>query len=196
METLDQNHLKSLVKKFLVEHNCLKTYDHCISVGEYAYELGKNYLDEPDKARIAGYLHDISAIYPDDQRIAVAKKMGIDLYKEEIELPMIIHQKISKEIAFNEFNVTDPVILSAIECHTTLKEDYSDLDLVVFIADKIKWDQQGEPPYIEGLMIALDHSLEAAAFYYIDYLLNHGIQVLHPWLNEAYVKLKYDLGYN
>lgn len=195
METFDQNNFKSLVKKFLVEQNCLKTYDHCISVGDYAFELGENYLDEPDKARIAGYLHDISAIYPNDQRVDVAKKMGIDLYKEEIELPMIIHQKISKEIAFNEFNVTDPVILSAIECHTTLKEDYSDLDLVVFIADKIKWDQQGKPPYIAGLMTALDRSLEAAAYYYIDYLLKHDILVIHPWLNEAHGKLKQQLAF-
>ncbi|MBO0473947.1 hypothetical protein IGL98_003338 [Enterococcus sp. DIV0840] len=193
METFDQNSLKNVVKKFLVEQNCLKTYDHCISVGDYAYELGKDYLDEPEKARIAGYLHDISAIYPNDQRIDAAKRMGIELYKEEMALPMIIHQKISKAIALNEFKVTDPVILSAIECHTTLKGDYSDLDLVVFIADKIKWDQEGEPPYIAGLMTALENSLEEAAYYYIEYLLNHDIQVIHPWLNEAHVKLKKQL---
>lgn len=193
METCDQNNLKNWVKEFLTDQNCFKTYDHCISVGDYAYELGKDYLNEPDKARIAGYLHDISAIYPNDQRIDVAKRMGIDLYKEEIALPMIIHQKISKAIALNEFKVTDPAILSAIECHTTLKRGYSDLDLVVFIADKIKWDQEGEPPYIAGLMAALDNSLEEAAYYYIEYLLNNDIQVIHPWLNEAHVKLKKQL---
>ncbi|WP_086314652.1 hypothetical protein A5821_002238 [Enterococcus sp. 7F3_DIV0205] len=191
METCDQNNLKNLIKEFLTDQNCLRTYEHCISVGDYAYELGKEFLDEPYKARVAGYLHDISAIYPDDQRIDVAKKMGIELYQEELELPMIIHQKISKEIALNEFNVTDPAILSAIECHTTLKEEYSDLDLVVFIADKIKWDRKGEPPYLNQLMVALDISLEEAAYCYIDYLLNHDIQVIHPWLREAYLKLKH-----
>ncbi|MEI5993856.1 bis(5'-nucleosyl)-tetraphosphatase (symmetrical) YqeK [Candidatus Enterococcus mansonii] len=181
---------KESIKKFLVYHDCLETYYHCVSVGDYAYELGKLFLDDPTKAQIAGYLHDISAIYPNDQRIDVANAMGITLCKEEIEFPLIIHQKISKEIALNEFKVDDPMILSAIECHTTLKEQYSELDLVVFIADKIKWDQRGEPPYLSGLLKALDSSLEEAAYYYIDYLLNHDIKVIHPWLKEAYIELK------
>lgn len=185
-----QNYLQNSIKSFLFDRGCAETYYHCISVGDYAYELGKNFLDEPYKAKIAGYLHDVSAISPNDQRIDQANKMGIELYKEEIEFPMIIHQKISKEIALNEFNVTDLAILSAIECHTTLKEDYSDLDLVVFIADKIKWDQKGEPPYLAGLIEALNISLEDAAYYYIDYILNHDIKVIHPWLWATYLKLK------
>ena len=68
--------------------------------------------------------------------------MDIKLYKEELELLMIIYQRISKEIVLNEFNVIDPAILSAIECHTTLKEEYSGLGLVVFVADKIKWNRK------------------------------------------------------
>jgi predicted HD superfamily hydrolase involved in NAD metabolism len=189
-----QDHLQSSIKHFLMERNCIKTYYHCVSVGNYAFELGQKYLEEPYKAKIAGYLHDISAIYPNDQRISVANRMGIELYKEEIEFPMIIHQKISKEMALKKFNISDVAILSAIECHTTLKGQYSDLDLVVFIADKIKWDRKGEPPYLAGIMKALNNSLEDAAYYYIDYLLNHNIKVIHPWLLEAYLELKYHLG--
>ncbi|WP_348921229.1 bis(5'-nucleosyl)-tetraphosphatase (symmetrical) YqeK [Enterococcus rotai] len=193
MGTINQEYLQESIEQFLSEANCLKTYTHCIAVGDYACKLAERFMADPHKAQIAGYLHDISAIYPDDQRVAVANKMGIALCKEELTLPMIIHQKISREIALGQFNITDLEILSAIECHTTLKGNYSTLDLVVFIADKIKWDQDGEPPYITGLMTALDHSLESAAYYYIDYLLNHDIQVIHPWLNEAYVKLKQQL---
>ena len=36
------------------------------------------------------------------------------------------------------FDITDNEILSAIECHTTLKGKYSQLDLVVFVANKNK----------------------------------------------------------
>ena len=28
------------------------------------------------------------------------------------------------------------------------EENYSDIDLVLFVADKIKWDQEGKPPYL------------------------------------------------
>lgn len=185
-----QQVLKNEIKQYLVSKNCEKTYYHCMEVGEYAYQLGEKYLTSPEKLSIAGYLHDISAVYPNNQRISVAQKYGIELNETEMAFPMIIHQKISKSIAKMDFGIEDNEILSAIECHTTLKKNYSDIDLVLFVADKIKWDQEGKPPYLDGLLQALNCSLENAAYFYIDYILKHDIKVVHPWLWDAYNQLK------
>lgn len=184
-----QQVLKNEIKQYLVSKNCEKTYYHCMEVGEYAYQLGEKYLTSPEKVSIAGYLHDISAIYPNNQRISVAQKYGIELNEAEMAFPMIIHQKISKSIAKMDFGIEDNEILSAIECHTTLKKNYSDIDLVLFVADKIKWDQEGKPPYLDGLLQALNCSLENAAYFYIDYILKHDIKIVHPWLWDAYNQL-------
>ncbi|MDU3437764.1 MAG: bis(5'-nucleosyl)-tetraphosphatase (symmetrical) YqeK [Enterococcus faecalis] len=184
-----QQVLKNEIKQYLVSKNCEKTYYHCMEVGEYAYQLGEKYLTSPEKVSIAGYLHDISAIYPNNQRISVAQKYGIELNEAEMVFPMIIHQKISKSIAKMDFGIEDNEILSAIECHTTLKKNYSDIDLVLFVADIIKWDQEGKPPYLDGLLQALNCSLENAAYFYIDYILKHDIKVVHPWLWDAYNQL-------
>lgn len=184
-----QQVLKNEIKQYLVSKNCEKTYYHCMEVREYAYQLGEKYLTSPEKVSIAGYLHDISAIYPNNQRISVAQKYGIELNEAEMAFPMIIHQKISKSIAKMDFGIEDNEILSAIECHTTLKKNYSDIDLVLFVADKIKWDQEGKPPYLDGLLQALNCSLENAAYFYIDYILKHDIKVVHPWLWDAYNQL-------
>ncbi|EGO8398601.1 HD domain-containing protein [Enterococcus faecalis] len=189
MEMDHQQVLKNEIKQYLVSKNCEKTYYHCMEVGEYAYQLGEKYLTSPEKVSIAGYLHDISAIYPNNQRISVAQKYGIELNEAEMAFPMIIHQKISKSIAKMDFGIEDNEILSAIECHTTLKKNYSDIDLVLFVADKIKWDQEGKPPYLDGLLQALNCSLENAAYFYIDYILKHDIKVVHPWLWDAYNQL-------
>ncbi|EGO8777038.1 HD domain-containing protein [Enterococcus faecalis] len=186
MEMDYQQVLKNEIKQYLVSKNCEKTYYHCMEVGEYAYQLGEKYLTSPEKVSIAGYLHDISAVYPNNQRISVAQKYGIELNETEMAFPMIIHQKISKSIAKMDFGIEDNEILSAIECHTTLKKNYSDIDLVLFVADKIKWDQEGKPPYLDGLLQALNCSLENAAYFYIDYILKHDIKVVHPWLWDAY----------
>ncbi|EGO8412034.1 HD domain-containing protein [Enterococcus faecalis] len=190
MEMDHQQVLKNEIKQYLVSKNCEKTYYHCMEVGEYAYQLGEKYLTSPEKVSIAGYLHDISAVYPNNQRISVAQKYGIELNETEMAFPMIIHQKISKSIAKMDFGIEDNEILSAIECHTTLKKNYSDIDLVLFVADKIKWDQEGKPPYLDGLLQALNCSLENAAYFYIDYILKHDIKVVHPWLWDAYNQLK------
>lgn len=181
--------IKQRAHELLLAHGCEETYLHCVAVGECAYELGQKYLKNPEQALIAGYLHDVSGIYPNGERVAVAEHFGIELNEAERSFPMIIHRKLSKELARREFGVTDSEVLSAIECHTTLKRNYSTLDLVVFVADKIKCDYSDEPPYLERVMTALDDSLERAAYVYIDDLLLRGIRVRHPWLIEAYEEL-------
>ena len=105
---------------------------------------------------------------------------------------MIIHQKLSVVLAHDIFGVTAPDTLSAIGCHTTLKANASLLDKVVFIADKIAWDQSGEPPYWVELQLALDHSLNHAAFCYLDYLWQRRVtlRVVHPWLVAAHQELQ------
>ena len=134
-----------------------------------------------NKVVIASLLHDIGGIYPINQRIEVARKYSIELLNEELEFPLIIHQKLSCYLAKSLFNIGDEDILNLIECLTTLKANYTKIDLIVFLADKIAWDQEGQPPYLKGLFQCLDHSLEEATLYYINCLLNHDIKVVHPW---------------
>lgn len=95
------NQLKQEIKTFLLEKECYATYNHCITVGDYAEEIGHEFLNEAEReqVKIAGYLHDISAIYPNNERIFVAEDMKIELFKEERQFPLIIHQKILRIMA-------------------------------------------------------------------------------------------------
>lgn len=49
-----------------------------------------------------------------------------------------------------------------------LKKDANIYDKIVFLADKIAWDQE-EPPYINEIMGGLDISLEQACYNSIHY---------------------------
>jgi HD superfamily phosphohydrolase YqeK len=107
---------------------------------------------------------------------------------EELKAPMILHQKISVVICQEIFGIEDQDILSAVGCHTTLKKEASLLDKVVFLADKIAWDQTGQPPYQQQLLTALDFSLDAAIWVYLEYLWSQreNLVVIHPWFVDAY----------
>ena len=100
---------------------------------------------------------------------------------------MIAHQKLSVPIARALFSVTDIEVLSAIECHTTLKANPSTLDKVLFVADKIVWDRSGSPPYLDDLLAALEVSLDRAALVYLNFLWQQReqLQVVHPWIVAA-----------
>ncbi len=143
------------------------------------------------QAEAAGWLHDISAVIPNEKRIRAALDYGLEVLPEEEKLPMIVHQKLSALMARKLFQINDAEVLSAVGCHTTLKADASPLDKVVFVADKIAWDQIGEPPYLTDLLLALQRSLHEAAFAYLDYLWKRRetLPVIHPWVVAAHRQL-------
>ncbi|MAT44284.1 MAG: HAD family hydrolase [Anaerolineaceae bacterium] len=175
-------------EKFLSFYNQSQTAAHCASVSNQAKHLANRFNTNPIQAEVAGYLHDISAIIPTPQRVMYAKSHGIPVLPEELKAPMILHQKISTVICQEVFGIEDQEILSAVGCHTTLKKEASLLDKVVFLADKIAWDQTGQPPYQQKLLTALDRSLDAAVWVYLDYLWSQheNLVVIHPWFVDAY----------
>jgi predicted HD superfamily hydrolase involved in NAD metabolism len=176
---------------FLIHHNCPNTAAHSHSVAETAVQLADRFDIDRQKAETAGWLHDISAVYPNLQRVRVSEQLGLEILPEEREVPLLLHQKISAVIAAELFGIRDKGVLQAIRCHTTLKAKPRQLDLVLFVADKLAWDQRGEPPFKSAMESALEASLEAAAWAYLDFLMNSGkIQIAHPWMLEACQELK------
>jgi len=101
--------------------------------------------------------------------------------------PKIVHQKLSVVLAREVFHVRDAGVLSAVGCHTTLKAGASALDKVVFIADKLAWDEPYDAPWHPELREALEVSLDAGCRVYLRLLWEQRetLAVFHPWTEEA-----------
>ncbi len=175
------------VVAFLKYHDCSQTAIHSAAVAAEAQRIAATVGVEPMRAAQAGWLHDVSAVIPAVERVTAAETLNIPVLAEERALPMILHQKLSVVVARDLFGVTDADVLSAIGCHTTLKAGASTLDKVLFVADKLAWDQPGEPPYRDALQAALVRSLDAAVCVYLHYLWERraSLAVVHPWLAAA-----------
>jgi len=176
----------------LTAYNLKETADHVVKVSSIAMELANNFGVDANKAKLAGILHDIGVIIPNDKKVEIAQLLKIELYSEEKEVPSIIHQRLSKEFAKMFFDVQDDEVLNAISSHTTLRSKPSRLDMIIFLADKISWEQNGKQPFQDLIKKDLKTSLELATFNYINFLLKNekSLQVVHPWLNEAYNELQ------
>lgn len=174
------------VRRFYQETETISTFHHGQMVAKEAVSLSKKHSEQLYQA---GLLHDISAFIPQNKRLSISEKLHIPILKEERQVPLLLHQKLSAYIAKSCFQIKDPIILNAIECHTTLKKDFTDFDLIIFLADKIAWDQPGTPPYLKDLKNALNASPQRAALVYIDYLLPHNPLIIHPWLSAAQKQL-------
>ncbi len=176
-------------------HNRQIVAEHSKAVAKECKTLARKFGLNEEMAEIAGLLHDISAIFPFGKRLEVSNALGIQVLKEEETFPLILHQKISQVMAKDIWNISDEQTLSAIGCHTTLKKEYSKLDLILFVADKVKWYQKGTPPYLEVVVSGLNISLEHGAYAYIKYLMDNksNLRVVHPWLVDAYNSLSVNL---
>jgi predicted HD superfamily hydrolase involved in NAD metabolism len=182
------NLLNAYGKKIVAAHSEQVVYE--------AKRLAMLYQEDCKVAEIASYLHDISVVIQRDKHIEVAEFLNLDVLREEREFPLIIHQKLSSEIAKIVFGITDARVLNAICCHSTLKANPTKLDMILFIADKIKWDQGGIPPYNNLIQEGLQRSLEHGVFAFVEYLYDNksNLKVVHPWLVDAYNYLGMRLG--
>lgn len=163
------------------------TYNHVVGVAKVAANLAHRFDLDISKCIIASLLHDISAIMTPDVMYDLAVKKHFYLDPAEEKYHFLLHQRISRIIANEEFDINDKDILSAIECHTTLKKDANDYDKVVFLADKIAWDQEGNPPYLDIVLDALNSSLNQACYQFFKYQFDHQLLLMpHQWLLDAY----------
>lgn len=194
LESIDDTFGASI--NLLNKYNKVTVAEHSKCVAAEAERLASIFGVNHKEAKLAGILHDISAVVLNEKKIEVSESLYLDILSEEREFPPIIHQKLSKEIARVIFGITNERVLSAICCHTTLKSNPTQLEMILFIADKLKWDQEGTPPYLENVHDGLKQSLENGVFAFIKYLYDNqsSLKVVHPWLADAYNYLNELLG--
>ena len=182
--------IELIKNKYLSSHK-ENTLRHVEKVSDTAVWLAKIYDLDIVKVELAALLHDISAIMTPQEMYETAKIRYLEIDPAEEKYHFLLHQRISKIIAREYFDIRDRDILDAIECHTTLKKNAGMYDKVLFIADIISWDQKGVPPYYDLLKSKAGESLDEACYFYIKYQFDHNLLLMpHQWIKEAYEDLK------
>lgn len=168
-EAYDLKKIKEKLKNELDESR----YEHTIGVMDTAACLAMRYGADMTKALVAGLLHDCAKCIPNDKKLKLCKKNGIEVTPFEEKAPFLLHAKLGAWMAEHEYHVSDPAILSAIACHTTGKPDMSLLDKIVFIADYIEPGRNKAPglPEIRRLSFTdIDQALIRILSDTLDYL--------------------------
>ncbi len=183
-----------LIKNKYLNNNKPDVLKHVEDVEAVAVELAEAYNLDVDKIKLAALLHDISGIMTPQEMYDFAKSHSLKIDPAEEKYHALLHQRVSRIIAQEDFDITDSDILNSIECHTTLKKNASVYDKVIFIADKISWDQKGVPSCGDLLKSATIEALDEACYLYIKYQFDNNLLVMpHQWLIEAYEDLKKNL---
>ena len=163
-----------------------ETATHCMAVAKTSEKIAAQFGLDKSVACVSALLHDVSNIVKPQDMLDYAISQNWEVDEAEKQHPFLLHQRLSVVFAQEMFSISDATILSAIECHSTLKTEPSDYDMALFLADKLSWDQYGTPPFYNLVASALEHSLEYASLTYINFVLNEGMILSpHKWLINA-----------
>lgn len=114
-----------------------KRYEHTLGVAASARELAERYGADPDKAELAGYVHDYCKCWPVEKmrEILIRHDLPAEVLNGEKEL---WHAFAGAIVVQTELGISDPEVLQAVRYHTTGRVGMSLLEKVVCVADYIE----------------------------------------------------------
>ncbi|MDI3480466.1 MAG: hypothetical protein PWQ97_121 [Tepidanaerobacteraceae bacterium] len=156
-------------------------FKHSLGVMETASVLARRYGADPEKAQLAGLIHDCARDIPFDRQLKMAENFGIlldDIQKSE---PVLIHGPLGAEIARSTFDIKDEEILNAVRLHTTGDKNMTLLEKIIYLSDYIEPQRcfQG----VEDLRAKAFMDLEEALIAAFDSCIRHVMErqgLLHP----------------
>ena len=107
---------------------------HTLNVGYLSAELAVRFGADPDKALIAGALHDCAKELDIDSQREMATDYSGNLFTDK----KLLHSPAGAVFARDGFGEKDRAILDAICYHTTGRGNMSVLEKIVYLADKIE----------------------------------------------------------
>ncbi len=139
---LNKKNAKKILKYYL--YNNKPKYKHSLRVATMCQILARKWHVPEEEAYIAGLLHDIGKSYHSSEMLDYCSRYNLKLYEYEVMCnPNSLHGIISAfltEKHFNRMSDRDKLekILRAIRRHVCGSGEMSDLDKIVYIADKIE----------------------------------------------------------
>ena len=109
-----------------------KRFKHCIGVSQTSRKLAKLNNYDPDKAALAGFIHDYAKQIAPERFIKVIKEQNFDPNLLNYNRA-IWHGIVGAYFIEKELKITDPEILTAIRRHTTADVEMTTLDKIVFV---------------------------------------------------------------
>ena len=115
-----------------------KRFHHSVAVAHLAAAYAVSIGLSPEKALIAGILHDCAKAYPDEQLVADCDRYQIPVTEVERRNGFLLHGKLGAFYAKEQYYITDEEILSAISYHTTGRPGMTAFEKIIFLADYLE----------------------------------------------------------
>jgi predicted HD superfamily hydrolase involved in NAD metabolism len=162
--------------------------EHSLGVEKAARELALRYGADPEKAALAGLVHDCAKSLKPEIMLQYAVQAGFPVDDAcRLSSPFVLHAPAGVVIAEKVLGICDSEVLSAVCWHTVPKPDMSTLDKVVSLADTIEPNRDFDG--VEDIRAAAKKSLDGAFRLSLAKVMTHVLEMglyLHPMTLQVY----------
>lgn len=157
-------------KEILQNRLTPKRYNHSICVADEAVRLANKYGGDCDKAYLAGLLHDITKNATQDEHLQIFNEFGIMLNDIEKSAEKLWHAISGAAYIEHILGIKDEEIITAVRYHTTAREDMTQLEKLLYLADFTSADRDYDD--IDIMRQKVEISMEAGLDYALSYTIN------------------------
>ncbi len=135
---MDYTKKLNTVKNDLLAQNP-KRLNHILGVAESALLIKEKHFPELEDVRVilAAYMHDFTKEYGEETHREILSLYGIPVDAYENIAPKLLHAKSACAIAKHRYGL-DEGICSAVLYHTTGRENMTELEKIIYLADFIE----------------------------------------------------------
>lgn len=161
-------------------------FTHTLGVAYTCRELALLHGLDPQKAESAGLLHDCAKCIPLEDMRTMAVEHHLLADESLLQSSNLFHAPVGAYLARVEYGMSDPEIIQAILYHTTGTPGMSQLDMAVYLADKIEPTRK-DYPTLSAVRSMAKQSLEKAMQMSLEGTVQHvkkgGCAVYHTTLD-------------
>ena len=141
--------------------------DHIARTRTLAGDIAAFYGKDLNRCDIAVAAHDIVRHLKSDELIDCAKKYSINIEELDYKQPILLHGPIAAKIIEIEYFCKDEDIVAAVKYHTTGRPNMTDIEKVVFIADKVEPRKVKKNPSLKSVESLIYKDVDSAIKEYL-----------------------------
>jgi len=156
---------------------------HTERVLDEALRLAARHGVDASKVGPAVLGHDLMRVTPREDLLRLAGEMGHEPNEAERAEPLLLHGRVAAALLRERFGIDDAEVLDAVRYHTTGRAGMSDVEKIVFLADKTEPDELAHYPEWREVQALVQDDLDAAMLRALELYLERARRegwTLHP----------------
>ena len=130
-------------------------------------KVAESHGAETEKCDLGASAHDIARHWTENKLITEARRLGLDITEVENAEPLLLHGPIGARWLRDRLDCKDLEIVSAVNYHTTGRPEMSQVEKIVFIADKIEPRKIEKYPELGTILDIVMDDLDGAILRYL-----------------------------